>query len=321
MPGGNKQHSWRNAIIIAVVILLVVITPLSIYASADIEKKDLDDAVRTQQGGSYIKLPDGVTHYELTGPEAGQVVVLMHGATIPMYIWDAQVDPLSRAGYRVLRYDMYGRGYSDRPAGDYSQAFYRKQLLDLLNALKIKQPVDLIGLSMGGGLAMDFTANYQDRVQDVVLIAPVINSIKNDTVFKLMRIPVVGDFLTRLIAVKVMSDRAAQLVQKSPRAAEYAKMFKDQTQFKGFERASLAAARSDAWADYTADYHAVGRQDHNILLIWGTEDNDISPEMVQAIRKALPNVQFKQLDNIGHDPQVVVPEQVNSMILDLLKQQ
>jgi pimeloyl-ACP methyl ester carboxylesterase len=321
MPGGNKQHGWRNAIIIAVVILIVIITPLSIYASADIEKKDLDDAARAQQGGSYVRLPDGVTHYELTGPETGQVVVLMHGATIPMYVWDAQADPLTKAGYRVLRYDWYGRGYSDRPEADYSQAFYRKQLLDLLNTLKITQPVDLVGLSMGGGLAMDFTANHPDRVKDIVLIAPLINSIKSDTVFKLMRIPVVGDFLTRLIAVKVMSDRAAQLMQESPRAAEYARMFSDQTRFKGFEKASLAAARSDVWADYTADYQTVGKQDHNILLIWGTEDNDISPEMVQAMRKALPNVQFKQLDNIGHDPQVVVPEKVNSMILDFLKQQ
>lgn len=322
MSGGNKRHGWRNTLIIAAIILIVVITLFSVYASANIEKENLDDAARAQQGGSYIKLPDGMTHYELTGPGDGQVAILIHGATIPMYVWDAQVAPLTAAGYRVLRYDMYGRGYSDRPAGgNYSQAFYRKQLADLLDALKISQPVHLIGVSMGGGLAVDFTANHPDRVKDLVLVAPMINSIKNDANFKLMRIPVAGEFLTRLIAVKVMSDRSGQLVQKSPRAAEYARMFSDQTRFKGFENATLAAARSDAWADYTADYQSVGKLDRSILLIWGTEDNDISPEMIQAIRKALPNVQFKQLDNIGHDPQVEVPEQVNSMILDFLKQQ
>jgi pimeloyl-ACP methyl ester carboxylesterase len=321
MSSAKKHHGWRNAIIICVIVLLIIITPLSLYASADIEAKDLDDASRTQAGGTYVKLPQGVTHYELTGPENGQVVVLLHGATIPMYLWDAQVEALAKAGYRVLRYDMYGRGYSDRPDGDYSQAFYRKQLVDLLDALKINQPVDLVGVSMGGALAVDFTANYPDRVKDVVLIAPMINSVKNDSNFTLMRIPVLGEFLTRLIAVKVMSDRAAQLMQKSPKAAEYAKQFRDQTQFKGFEKASLAAARSDAWADYTADYEKVGKQGHKILLIWGTADNDITPQMVQAIQKALPNVQFKQLEGIGHDPQVEVPDQVNSLILDFLKPQ
>lgn len=321
MSSAKKHHGWWNLIIICVVILLIVITPLSLYATSDIETKDLDDTARTQAGGTYVKLPQGVTHYELSGPEDGQVVVLLPGATIPMYVWDAQVEPLTKAGYRVLRYDLYGRGYSDRPDGDYSQAFNRKQLADLLDALKITQPVDLIGVSMGGSLAVDFAANYPDRVKDLVIVAPMINSIKNDTNFKLMRIPIVGDFLTRLIAVGVMSDRAAQLMQKSPKADEYAKMFKDQTQFKGFEKASLAAARSDAWADYTDDFQTVGKQDRKVLLIWGTADNDITPQMVQAIQKALPNVQFKQLDGIGHDPQVEVPEQVNNLMLDFLKQQ
>jgi len=321
MSSAKKRHAWWNVLIICVVVLLIIITPLSLYASADIETKDLDDAARTQAGGSYVKLLDGVTHYELTGPENGQVVVLVHGATIPMYLWDVQVEALAKAGYRVLRYDMYGRGYSDRPSGDYSQAFYRKQLADLLDALKINQPVDLVGVSMGGALAVDFAANYPDRVKDLVLIAPMINSLKNDTNFKLMRIPVLGEFLTRLIAVKIMSDRAAQLMQKSPKAAEYAKQFKDQTQFKGFEKASLAAARSDAWADYTADYETVGKQARKLLLIWGTADSDITPQMVQAIQKALPNIQFKQLEGVGHDPQVDVPDQVNSLILDFLKQQ
>ncbi len=321
MSSAKNRRGWWTAIIICVVILLIIITPLSLYATANVETKDLDDNTRAQAGGSYIKLPQGVTHYELTGPEDGQTVVLIHGATIPMYLWDAQVDALSKAGYRVLRYDMYGRGYSDRPDGDYSQAFYRKQLLDLLDALKIKQPVDLMGVSMGGAMAVDFTASYPDRVKDLVLIAPMINSVKNDTNFKLMRIPLLGEFLTRLIAVKVMSDRAAQLMQKSPKAAEYAKQFKDQTRFKGFEKASLAAARSDAWADYTADYQKVGQQKHRILLIWGTADNDITPEMVQAMQKALPNVVFKQLDGVGHDPQVEVADQVNTLILDFLKQQ
>ncbi|MFA5065355.1 MAG: alpha/beta hydrolase [Dehalococcoidia bacterium] len=321
MSSAKSRHGWWTAIIICVVVLLIIITPLSLYATANVETKDLDDTARAQAGGSYVELPEGVTHYEMTGPEDGQVVVLVHGATIPMYLWDAQVEALTKAGYRVLRYDMYGRGYSDRPDGDYGQAFFRKQLLDLLDALKLKQPVDLVGVSMGGAMAVDFTASYPDRVKDLVLIAPMINSLKNDTNFKLMRIPLLGEFLTRLIAVKVMSDRAAQLMQKSPKAAEYARQFKDQTQFKGFEKASLAAARSDAWADYTADYEKVGKQDHRILLIWGTLDNDISPEMVESMRKALPNVEFKQLDGIGHDPQVEVPDQVNSLILDFLKQQ
>ncbi len=319
MSGGKKQHGWRKAFVFAAIILIVIITLLSIYVSANIEKKDLDDAARVQQGGSYVKLPDGVTHYELSGPETGQVVVLVHGATIPMYVWDAQAQALSQAGFRVLRYDMFGKGYSDRPEADYSQAFYRKQLFDLLNTLKITQPVDLVGLSMGGGTVIDFTANYPDLVKDIVLIAPLINSIKNDTNIKLLRPPVWGEFLMRLVATKSLADRAAQLMQKSPQAAEYAKLFKEQTQYKGFERATLAMFRSDANADYTADYLTVGKQGKKAMLIWGTRDGDITPQMVKDIRAALPGVNYQELEAVGHDPQVEVPDKINGLVIDFLK--
>jgi pimeloyl-ACP methyl ester carboxylesterase len=320
MSGGKKQHGWRNAIIIAVVILVVIITPLSIYASVDIETKDLDDTARTQQGGAYVKLPDGVTHYELSGPETGQVVVLVHGATIPMYVWDAQVDDIIKAGYRVLRYDLYGKGYSDRPVASYSQEFYRKQLLNLLDALKIKQPVDLVGSSMGGAIAVDFTANYPASVNKLVLVDPIITgSAKNDTSVRLLRPPIIGEFLMRLIATKSLTDRAAQLMQKSPKAAEYAKLFKEQTQYKGFERATLAMFRSDATTDYRSDYQTVGKQNMPIMLIWGTLDEDVTPAMVQEIKSAMPNLVFKQLDGIGHDPQVEVPDKFNSLVIDFLK--
>jgi len=321
MAGVKKPLSRWNWVIIAVVILMVVITPMSIYAAADIEKKDLNDTTRAQLGGAYVKLPDGVTRYELIGPESGQVVVLVHGSTIPMYVWDAQVDDLVKAGFRVLRYDLYGKGYSDRPVADYSQEFYRKQLLNLLDALGIKQPVDLVGLSMGGGLAVDFTANYPDRVNKLALVDPVINSIKNDSNIKILRPPVWGEFLMRLIATNSIAKRAADLMKKSPRSAEYEKMFREQTYYKGFERATLSMFRSDATTDYRSDYQTVGKQSRPILLIWGTLDEDITPEMVQEIKKAMPNLDFKQLDGIGHDPQVEVPDKVNSLIIDFLKQQ
>jgi pimeloyl-ACP methyl ester carboxylesterase len=297
---------------------VVIITPLSIYASADIEKKDLDDAARTQQGGTYVKLPDGITHYELTGPETGQVVVLVHGMSVPMYGWDAQVEPLTQAGFRVLRYDMFGRGYSDRPVANYSQAFYRKQLFDLLNTLKIQQPVDLVGHSLGGGVVIDFTANYAERVKDVVLIAPLINS-ENEPNIKLLRPPLLGEFLMRLVATKSLTDRAAQSMQKSPKAAEYAKLFQEQMQYKGFARAMLAMFRGDAVADHTADYVTVGKQGIKVMLIWGTLDGDIKSQMVKDIRTTLPSVNYQELEAVGHFSQVEVPDKINSLVIDFLK--
>lgn len=319
MAVNRKLPGSRAWILVAAIVFIIIAVLLIIYAAADIEKKDLNDNTRAQIGGSWVKLPGGITHYELIGPETGQPVVLIHGSTIPMYVWDQQVDDLAAAGLRVLRYDQYGKGFSDRPEGSYSQEFYRKQLLELLDALKIRKPVDLVGLSMGGGLAVDFTANHPDLVRRLILASPVINSIKNDTNIKLLRPSIWGEFLMRLVATNTLTKRAADLTAKSVKSAEYNRMFKEQTYYKGFERATLAMFRSDATTDYRPDYQAVGKQDLPIMLIWGTQDEDISPEMVQQIKSSMPKLKFKQLDGIGHDPQVEVPDRFNRLVIDFLK--
>ena len=316
---GKKPLGRRAWVIVAAVIIAIIVIPLLIYVAADIEKNDLNDVTRAEIGGSFVRLPGGTTHYEISGPEAGQPVVLVHGSTIPMYVWDQQVNDLAKAGFCVLRYDQYGKGFSDRPEGSYSQEFYRKQLLELLDALKMRKPVDLVGLSMGGGLAVDFTANHPDLVRRLVLVAPMINSIKNDTNIKLLRPPVWGEFLMRLVATNSLAKRAADLTSRSTKSSEYNRMFKEQTYYKGFERATLAMFRSDATTDYRQDYQVVGKQDRPILLIWGTLDEDITPEMVQMIKSSMPGLKFEQLDGVGHDPQVEVPDKFNQLVIDFLK--
>ena len=108
------------------------------YRNANTEIYNLDDAARKTATGSFVKLSEGYTHYELSGPDTGKVVVLVHGFSVPYYIWDSTTAYLANAGFRVLRYDEFGRGFSDRPDKKYEAAFLRKQLTELLDSLKIQ---------------------------------------------------------------------------------------------------------------------------------------------------------------------------------------
>ena len=110
---------------------VLVVAIMGPYVALEREVRTLDASTREALGGSYVALPGGVTHYELSGPDQGAVVVLVHGGTIPFYAWDPQVTALREAGLRVLRYDHFGRGYSDRPQVDYDRALYQQQLEDL----------------------------------------------------------------------------------------------------------------------------------------------------------------------------------------------
>ena len=92
------------------------------------ESRVLDDEARRSVAGDFIRLPDGMVHYELDGPPDGQAVVLVHGFSVPYYIWDPTFPALVAAGFRVLRYDLFGRGYSDRPDLPYTMDLFVRQL-------------------------------------------------------------------------------------------------------------------------------------------------------------------------------------------------
>ena len=162
----------RSVIKIALSLALSVAAGRAVYVAADPEKRDIDQAVRASAPGQFVRLSDGYTHYEVGGPPDGRVVVLAAGISVPYYIWDPTFAALVGAGFRVLRYDYYGRGYSDRPDIAYTQDVYVRQLTELLDALRITQPIDLAGLSFGGSVVTSFADRYPARVRSLVFIDP-----------------------------------------------------------------------------------------------------------------------------------------------------
>ena len=100
-------------------VLLLCAAAFAAYRLEDPERRALDDTARAAASGRYVRLADGVTHYETAGPDTGRVVVLAAGFSVPAYIWDSLYQRLADSGFRVLRYDYYGRGWSDRPSAAY----------------------------------------------------------------------------------------------------------------------------------------------------------------------------------------------------------
>jgi pimeloyl-ACP methyl ester carboxylesterase len=304
------KWKWLAAFLIG---LVVVAT--GIYRILDPEVNELNEAVRAKLGGNYIKLSDGMTHYKLEGPPDAKVVVLVHGATIPIWSWDQPVRELTKAGFRVLSYDNFGRGYSDRPAVTYDQALHLRQLRELVDELGLTKPFDLIGISLGGGTAVNFTARYPDRVDKLVLISPLINNYKVPSYFG---IPVFGEFLARLAGIRVISNRFASLIGNHPESEKYTRLFAEQTSYKGFQQSILSMLRNDAVGDYRAAYQIVGRQKRDVLLIWGTEDTGVTKPMIGDIQSAIPRLTFKPVEDVGHGIVFQKPETVNKLIINFL---
>jgi pimeloyl-ACP methyl ester carboxylesterase len=136
------------------------------------EKHAITDEVRNAEFGSYVQLEEGKVRYDLVGSDTTETIVLVHGFSVPSYVWGPTFNAISDAGFRVLRFDMFGRGLSDRPRVRYDRDFYVHHVGELLDSLRITQPVTLVGLSMGGAVVAAFAAEHPERVNDVVLIDP-----------------------------------------------------------------------------------------------------------------------------------------------------
>ena len=109
---------------------------------------------------------DGVNvYYEMMGE--GLPLVLIHGGGLDRRMWDDQFDTFSEL-YQVIRYDIPGFGKSDTPTSPFSNVAI---LSGLLTALNVEQ-AHLLGLSLGGRIAIDFALEYPQRVTSLTLVAP-----------------------------------------------------------------------------------------------------------------------------------------------------
>lgn len=282
------------------------------------ETKELNESTRKEADGSFITLPDGVTHYELGGSENGKPVVLVHGFSVPYFIYDPTFEFLVNSGFRVLRYDLIGRGWSDRPRVDYNINLFVKQLKDLLDALDFKQ-VNLIGLSMGGPITASFISRHPQYVSKQVLIDPLgAKRISLGWLLEATKLPVFGELALGLFGSgNMIKNIASDLFD--PKLVEYFQaQFRIQMQYKGFKRAILSSMRNNMLESFHETYERVGRLQKPTLLFWGKKDATVPFEDSKIILKALPNAEFHGIENCGHIPHYEKPEIVNPILLEFL---
>ncbi len=283
------------------------------------ETEELTDTVRATAGGSFIQLSDGSCHYEINKSEGSQTVVLIHGFSVPYYIWDPTFDFLVRSGFQVLRYDLFGRGYSDRPKTIYDIHLFVRQLKELLDALELKNPVHLAGLSMGGPISASFVDQFPERIRSHILIDPAgAKPVRLSLALKAVKTPILPELILGLFGGEQLARSIASDFFTSDLIGQFQEKYRIQMRYKGFLRAILSTIRNGMLDSFHETYRRVGELKKPTLLFWGKNDTTVPFSESRDLMAAIPHAEFHPIEHCGHIPHYEQPARVNPLLLQFL---
>jgi pimeloyl-ACP methyl ester carboxylesterase len=271
-----------------------------------------ENAAMTLHGHSVAYLQKG----------SGPVLLLVHGMASSLATWRSVVGPLARNA-TVLAVDLPGHGGSSPGGGDYSLGSLAAGLRDVVVALGHDR-VTLVGHSLGGGIAMQFSYQFPEMTERLVLVA---SGGLGDEVSPMLRaasLPGANLFLSVTAgAAQRGSGIAGQVLRAVGRApspgleelvSSYASLADTNRRL-----AFLATVRSvvglRGQTVRAADRLYLARE-LPVLLIWGAEDPIIPVEHARRTQELLPDSTLAVFDGVQHFPHVEAPRRFVAALED-----
>lgn len=304
----------RRSIVLALLALLLAL-PWVVGG----EHKNLSLQERRFLPGGVVNLRDGRTSYELQGKFPAQVVVFVHGFSSPSYIWGEIPAKLREAGYATLVYDLYGRGWSDRPWADYNLDLYDHQLEAMLRKLRLRGKVHLVGLSMGGIISSEFALRHSDQVASLTLIDPAAFQTEVPAGAGLLKAPLFGDWLMQVVGNRVLSGANARSVYNKDLVPGLVEKYQGQLEYAGFKRAILSTLRHMPLEDFTARYGELAAAPFPIEIFWGEEDAVTPVAGADVAMGLVPKASLHRIGEAGHLPHYEKPQEVLAALVPFLR--
>lgn len=243
----------------------------------------------------------------------GDVLLLVHGMAGTAETWRAVIEPLART-HLVIAPDFPGHGESAPGGGDYSLGSLATGLRDLLVALGHDRAT-LIGHSLGGGVAMQFSYQFPEMVERLALVSSGGLGPEVSPILRAATLPGADLFIAATAGVgqkaggAIGRGLAAVGMRPSPDIAEVARGYASLADSER-RRAFLATNRAVVGAEgqrvaaidrlYLA--HALP-----LLIVWGQRDPIIPVRHAREAHEALPGSRLAIFEDVGHMPQLEDP--------------
>lgn len=265
--------------------------------------------------GNFIKLSEGYTYYEYANKDSDTLLVMVHGFSVPSYIWDSTFNAAVQQGYGALRYDTYGRGFSDNPDVPYDVALYANQLKELLDTLGVNKPFNLLGLSDGGRTVSTFASQHPRRIKNLIYVDAVGFETTDDTIRKhaMVSKEEIDTFKKERYAT-MASGQMTDFYDSVPFRG-WDRQYEELMRHKGFVRALISTNKNRT--SLAKDHHNIAASGIPVYAIWGEHDTVVPLEAVRSnLTQRIPNVTLIVIPSAGHLPIMEQAPLFNSILVD-----
>ena len=279
------------------------------------------EETRQQAPGKFADLPSGVTHYQWSGPMDGSIAVCVHGLTTPSYVWDALAVGLNHMGDRVLTYDLYGRGYSDRVEGRQDAEFFNRQLEELLEDQGVEGGIMMLGYSMGGAIATCYGAKNTDMLERLILLAPAgLGIAPNPLLVFITKTPLIGDWMMMVFGGWLMRKALKEEKKIPSEVPDIYAMQKADTYICGFLPAVLSSQRYLLANTLEREHRILADSDVPVEGIWGEADAVIPLSGLGKLTEINRTARQIMIPNAPHSLPYTYPKEVLKAIQEFLRE-
>lgn len=258
-------------------------------------------------------------YYEVAGD--GHPLVLNHGGLVDNHSWDDQFDEFARH-FKVIRYDMRGFGDSGMIKNGMEPYSMERDLYSLLQFLGIEKAY-MLGLSMGGSLAIDFTLQYPEMVDALITVGAGLSGFEEDDAEELKAQEAAmeeafksGDIARSVeISLQIWTDGPNRTPQQvDPQVRERVRAMTTHN----FERDDDEDVRPQH-----VEPPAAGRLseiDVPTLIIVGDQDVEIILTIADTLEKGITGAKKVVITGTAHHLNMEKPEEFNRAVIEFLEQ-
>ena len=294
-------------------LLILVVIPACIYFAIDRESIDIEE-FRLNSGYQEVKLSDGITSYKDVGDKSNKVIVLVHGATFGSLAYEEYINVFVENEYRVITYDQYGRGYSDRVHVDVSIELMEKQLKELIKHCEVEDVI-LYGVSFGAAVAAKYAANNTENISFIGYQVPLIDA-ANIPLLSIVKVPFYGDLLTRGFLVPGVLKRIEEY--ENLMSEKLLNHYIGQFNVKGTEKFFKKFFVGNAIGNRLEDHSIIGNKSIPSYFAYAEDDTEIDSRLVEETIKKYQSPIVKKYSG-GHFFASGIEREVAQEFIDSIK--